>query len=111
MQIHISRDGQSYGPYTPAQVSQILQNGELTSSDSVWIQSLEWEAVSALPGLFSTRFDGPNGNAASAIQSDTMNQSLKHNSILRVPGLSSSQSSNYRVRPAIGSDSEGSENL
>lgn len=35
-EIHISRDGKSYGPYTPEQVETMLANGTLEASDWAW---------------------------------------------------------------------------
>ena len=51
MQIHISRNGETYGPYTPAQIEILIHAGQIESSDEVWVQSSEWEPVSALGSM------------------------------------------------------------
>ncbi|MHA3772623.1 GYF domain-containing protein [Verrucomicrobiota bacterium sgz303538] len=92
MQIHISRDGQSYGPYTPAQINEMLQNGEVALSDSVWIQSTEWEKVTALAGILGSRAEQSSGVITSSSGR-----------------LSSPQTISHRIRHEV--EEEGTDNL
>lgn len=49
MQIHVSRNGQNYGPYTPDEVRQYLQSGHILPNDLAWHEGLaNWEPVNRL---------------------------------------------------------------
>jgi hypothetical protein len=51
-QIHISRDGQTFGPYSVEQVRQYLQTGEVQPTDWAWFEGAEnWMPVTDLPDL------------------------------------------------------------
>ena len=111
MQIHISRDGQNYGPYTPAQITEMLQNGEVSPSDSVWIQSTEWESVSALAGIFGPRSELSSGVTVSMTRNGATDRLTKPASSGGIGGLSSPQSVSHRVRTGMDTESEGMDNL
>src|SRR5262249_4420660 len=52
MQIHISRDGQQYGPYTLDEVRAYLRTGQILPTDLAWYAgAAEWGPLSAVPGL------------------------------------------------------------
>lgn len=111
MQIHISRDGQSYGPYTPEQINQMLQNGEVVSSDSVWVQSTEWEKLSDLSGIFGSRSEAPNGNAVPSARSATESRLPTSSLTGSGMGLVSPQTSSNRNHYGVGPEYDGKENL
>jgi hypothetical protein len=51
-QIHISRDGQTFGPYSVEQVRQYLQTGEVLPTDWAWFEGAEnWMPVTDVPDL------------------------------------------------------------
>ncbi len=66
MQIHISRNGENYGPYTPAQIEILIHAGQIEATDEVWVQSSEWEPVTALAHLFGTLAETPQEGALPA---------------------------------------------
>ena len=41
MMIHISRDGEQFGPYTPEQVQEYLASGSLVATDMAWHEGAE----------------------------------------------------------------------
>lgn len=45
MLIHLSRDGQTLGPFTAEQFVQMLVSGQVQHSDNMWLQSDGWEPV------------------------------------------------------------------
>jgi hypothetical protein len=110
MQIYISRDGQSLGPYAPAQINEMLQTGTLSASDLIWIQSGDWEKVSALSCLFGSRFDVSPGIAAPAFGTETTDRIVKPISAVG-GGLSAFQANGRGVRAGLGSEAHCSENL
>lgn len=59
MQIHISRNGETYGPYTPAQIEVLIHSGQLERTDEIWVQSSDWEPLSALGSFFGTPGEMP----------------------------------------------------
>jgi hypothetical protein len=61
MQIHISRNGETYGPYTPAQIELLIHAGQVEATDEVWVQSSEWEPMTALQHLFGAPGGAPHG--------------------------------------------------
>lgn len=51
-QIHISRDGQTLGPYSAEQVRSYLETGEVRPTDWAWFEGAEnWMCVFEVPGL------------------------------------------------------------
>ena len=51
MKIHISRNGQTYGPYSINSVKSFLENGRLSPTDLAWIQGEEeWRRLENLLG-------------------------------------------------------------
>ncbi|MBT5321326.1 MAG: DUF4339 domain-containing protein, partial [Verrucomicrobiales bacterium] len=43
MMIHISRDGEQFGPYSPEQVQEYLAAGQLLPTDLVWYEgAADW---------------------------------------------------------------------
>jgi len=58
MQIHINKDGQPLGPFSPAEVQAQLKSGALRLTDFAWRQGMaEWKPLSTLPefaGVAST---------------------------------------------------------
>lgn len=111
MQIHISRDGQSYGPYTPAQITEMLRNGEVALSDSFWIQSTEWENVSTLAEILTPRSELSGGEPVSAPRSGATDRLTKPISSGAAGGFSSSQTTIHRIRRGVENESQGMENL
>jgi hypothetical protein len=54
MEIHISRDGQQYGPYAPAEVQRQLAAGTLFLTDLAWTDGMAtWTPLSAWPQFTS----------------------------------------------------------
>lgn len=52
MQIHISRDGQSFGPYSDVEVRNYLGTGHIKASDLAWQEGQsEWKPLNTLPGF------------------------------------------------------------
>ena len=52
MKIHITKDGQQYGPFTLAQVNTALAGGELSPDDLAWHEGLtEWIILAAVDGV------------------------------------------------------------
>lgn len=64
MQIHISRNGETYGPYTPAQIEILTHAGQLKASDEIWVQSSEWEPLTALGRFFGALTEVPQERLA-----------------------------------------------
>lgn len=49
---HLSRGGQSYGPYTEEQFRQLIQDGNVRPGDLVWNETLtDWVLADSLDGL------------------------------------------------------------
>ena len=47
-EIHVSRDGQQFGPYSSQQVNDMLAAGQLDAGDSAWMQGMAgWEPLSS----------------------------------------------------------------
>lgn len=111
MQIHISRNGQSYGPYTPAQVTEMLRNGEVAMSDSFWIQSTEWEKVSTLAEFIGSHPELSSAGTVSIPRGGTTDRLTKPVSSGATGGLSSPQTISHRVRRGMETESGGMENL
>lgn len=54
MMIHISRDGQQFGPYTIAEVNSYLADGVLLPTDQAWFEGApEWMPITQVPGVAS----------------------------------------------------------
>lgn len=52
MQIHIHRDGQQYGPYSPEDITKHLRDGTLRSNDLAWYEGCsDWIPLSNVPGV------------------------------------------------------------
>jgi hypothetical protein len=111
MQIYISRDGQSLGPYTAAQTNEMLQNGTIATDDLIWVQSGDWERVSALSWLFGSHTDSSPGISAPSFQPGTTDRLVKPISAVGSGGLSAMRANGRGVRPNFGADSEGTDNL
>ena len=57
MKIHVSRDGQQFGPYSPEDVQKYLADGSLLASDLGWTEgAADWVP---LPQLMGGAIDGP----------------------------------------------------
>jgi hypothetical protein len=52
MQIHVSRDGQTYGPYSPTEFQELVHTGHISPRDHVWLQSTEWQPLVSLRQMF-----------------------------------------------------------
>jgi len=51
MMIHISRDGEQFGPYSPEQVQEYLAGGQLLPTDLAWYEgAADWVPVTAVAG-------------------------------------------------------------
>tara|TARA_B100000959_G_scaffold245123_1_gene269518 strand:+ start:2202 stop:3680 length:1479 start_codon:yes stop_codon:yes gene_type:complete len=51
MMIHISRDGQEFGPYTPEQVQEYLAAGNLVATDMAWHEgAADWYPITQVGG-------------------------------------------------------------
>ena len=51
MKIHISRDGQQFGPYSPDQVREYLSTGEILPTDLAWHEgAADWLPVKDVLG-------------------------------------------------------------
>ena len=51
-QIHVSRDGQNFGPYSLAQARQYVQSGQILPTDWAWYEGAQdWAPVSHIPEL------------------------------------------------------------
>ena len=51
MMIHISRDGEQFGPYSPEQVQEYLAAGQLLPTDLAWYEgAADWVPVTAVAG-------------------------------------------------------------
>ena len=51
MMIHISRDGERFGPYSPEQVQEYLAAGQLLPTDLAWYEgAADWVPVTAVAG-------------------------------------------------------------
>ena len=49
MLIHVFRDGEEMGPFTAAQVTEMMADGRLSPKDMAWTEGLhEWTQLSAL---------------------------------------------------------------
>lgn len=55
MLIHLCRNGQADGPYTAEQFKDMLSSGQIANDVEVWVQSNEWEPLSAFEGCFGAR--------------------------------------------------------
>lgn len=54
MMIHISRDGQQFGPYSLKEVNAYLADGSLLSTDIAWFEGApEWVSITQVPGVAS----------------------------------------------------------
>jgi hypothetical protein len=52
MQIHISRDGQQFGPYTLEQIREYLKTGQVVAGDLAWYHGAAgWVPLSTVPGV------------------------------------------------------------
>jgi hypothetical protein len=52
MEIHIARDGEQFGPFSPEEVRRQLVAGTLLPTDFAWAQGVaDWTPLSAVPGL------------------------------------------------------------
>jgi hypothetical protein len=45
MLIHLSRNGETLGPFTAEQFVQMLVSGQVQHSDNMWVQSDAWEPL------------------------------------------------------------------
>jgi len=52
MQIHVNKDGQSYGPFTLEQLQQYVQQGHFTAQDHAFYEGCqEWVTIAQVPGF------------------------------------------------------------
>ena len=63
MLIHLSRNGQTLGPYSAEQFVQMLVTGQVQHSDNMWVQSDGWEPLSNFEECF-----GPHEECSSQPQ-------------------------------------------
>ncbi len=55
MMIHITRDGQEFGPYTPEQVQEYLASGNLVATDMAWHEgAADWYPITQVGGDIPT---------------------------------------------------------
>jgi endonuclease YncB( thermonuclease family) len=55
LQIHIHKEGESYGPYTLEQVRQYLKAGNFTGSDYACHDGANWIKLSQVPGVTASK--------------------------------------------------------
>ena len=55
MQIHIHKDGKTYGPYPLEQVRQYLKAGNFTGNDLACHDGANWIKLSQVPGITPTQ--------------------------------------------------------
>jgi hypothetical protein len=53
MKIHISRDGETFGPFTIADFYEMVGNGNVTSDDHCWVEFSEWMSLHDVANVFS----------------------------------------------------------
>jgi hypothetical protein len=52
MKIHITKNGQSLGQFSLADVNQMLESGEISANDLAWQEGMaQWVPVCSLPGV------------------------------------------------------------
>ena len=52
MQLHITREGQQFGPYDLAQVNEMLAQGSLLPTDYAWYEgAADWTPLDQVPGI------------------------------------------------------------
>ena len=51
MNIYVHKDGTQYGPYSPEQIQQYLQQGAFTLQDQACYDGQNWVPISQVPGL------------------------------------------------------------
>jgi hypothetical protein len=52
MNIHISRNGQSMGQFSLADINRMLQSGQISSNDLAWQEGMpQWVPVRSIPGV------------------------------------------------------------
>jgi hypothetical protein len=57
MKIHITKNGQTLGPYDTEEVNKQLKAGIISSSDMAWQEGMsEWRPLSTLPGIQASVF-------------------------------------------------------
>lgn len=62
MDIHISRDGQTLGPFSPEEIRQRLIAGELQPTDLAWTDGqADWQPLSTFPGFATAPAPAPPG--------------------------------------------------
>ena len=75
MMIHISRDGQQFGPYTIAEVNSYLADGVLLPTDQAWFEGAPgWMNVTEVPGVIGTAAPGapPPPPAVAPVQTEVV---------------------------------------
>ena len=100
MLIHLCRDGQTHGPYSPEQFEEMLCSCQVEKTDNVWIQCDGWEPLSAFERCF-----GPHEQPA--LQTQRL--------VTPVTGLSSSGAevrlTGRSTKPMVQEEDEPAENL
>ena len=67
MQIHVARDGQKFGPFSPEEITARLASGELRPTDLAWAEGRpDWCPLSAFPGIVSATGTPPPPPRATA---------------------------------------------
>ena len=52
MMIHISRDGEQFGPYTLEDANAYLAQGSLLPTDQAWYEgTVDWMPITEVPGI------------------------------------------------------------
>lgn len=59
MKIHLSRAGETFGPYTAEHFSKIVEAGNVSPYDHCWIESSEWMPLQDVVTLFSRVISRP----------------------------------------------------
>jgi len=68
MEIHIARDGQSFGPFSPDEVRRQLGAGTLLPTDLAWAEGAKsWVPLSSLSGLAPTAVSVPRSPASPTV--------------------------------------------
>ncbi len=87
MQIHVSRNGQEYGPYSIEELRQYIASGMFAYSDLAWYEGLSaWTPLSAIPELRPVQ-PPRRSSSASLVRPTAPTQSEPETSGLAVAGL------------------------
>ena len=65
MNIHISKNGQSLGQFTLADINLMLQSGQISPDDLAWQEGMpQWMPVRSIPGVIVGASPNPNPQAS-----------------------------------------------